>query len=160
MTYVTVFDASALPLRNWSTPAFGLIFVAIGLVLVVRPTILPFRGRLVRRPVFRWFYLIFASLWTLVALLTTSLDSYRACGALKSGDYEVVEGRVENFTPMPWEGHADESFDVNGVRFSYSDYEITAGFNNSASHGGPVRSGLPVRIAYKDGEILRLEVGR
>ncbi|GAC1417844.1 MAG: hypothetical protein NVSMB69_18760 [Novosphingobium sp.] len=51
-----------------------------------------------------------------------------------------------------------EHFDVAGVTFSYSDYVITAGFNNSASHGGPIREALPVRICHRDGEILRLEV--
>ena len=51
-----------------------------------------------------------------------------------------------------------EQFDIAGVSFSYSDYVITAGFNNSASHGGPIREGLPVRVCHRNGEILRLEV--
>jgi hypothetical protein len=42
--------------------------------------------------------------------------------------------------------------------FCYSDYEVTAGFNNSASHGGPIREGLPVRVSYIGNTIVRLEV--
>lgn len=51
-----------------------------------------------------------------------------------------------------------ESFNVNGVKFEYSDYVITPGFNNAASKGGPIKEGLPVRISYIDGTILKLEV--
>lgn len=68
---------------------------------------------------------------------------------VKNKNYEVVEGSVENFTPMPYGGHAKESFYVNGAYFEYSDYEITGGFNNTASHGGPIKgNGQKVRISY------------
>ncbi len=36
------------------------------------------------------------------------------------GQYSVVEGTVVKFHPMPYEGHQDERFLVNGVAFSYS----------------------------------------
>ena len=117
-------------------------------------------GKLRQPRAFRWFYLVFAVCWTVASGLAVGVGSYRASHALNTGAYSVVEGRVEKFTPMPWQGHADESFDVKGVHFAYSDYAVTAGFNNSASHGGPLRAGLQVRIAYRDGEILRLEVAR
>jgi hypothetical protein len=44
------------------------------------------------------------------------------------------------------------------VEFSYSDYVIVPCFNNTASHGGPIRDGLRVRIAYSGNCILKLEV--
>jgi hypothetical protein len=79
---------------------------------------------------------------------------------LKTGNYKVVEGIVKNFHPMPWTGHDSERFSVNGVRFEYSDFDLSkGGFNNTSSHGGPIKENLPVRIAYKSGRILRLEVG-
>ena len=71
-----------------------------------------------------------------------------------------IEGTVSQFIPMPYTGHAMESFVVHGVRFAYSDYVITAGFNNTSSHGGPIREGLPVRIWYRGNEILRLDVAK
>jgi hypothetical protein len=55
--------------------------------------------------------------------------------------YEILEGSVENFDPMPYEGHQDECFTVQSKRFCYSDYEVQAGFNRSAAHGGPIRQG-------------------
>jgi hypothetical protein len=59
---------------------------------------------------------------------------------------------------MPYDGHQEECFSVKHRSFCYSDFELTAGFNNTASHGGPIEPGLPVKIAYIDGHILRLEV--
>lgn len=70
----------------------------------------------------------------------------------------MVQGYVTNFRPMPYEGHQDECFSVQSETFCYSDYGITAGFNNSASHGGPIREGLPVRVSYVGNTIVRLEV--
>jgi hypothetical protein len=78
--------------------------------------------------------------------------------AYRHGQFSVVEGYVTNFRPMPYEGHQDECFSVQSETFCYSDYALTAGFNNSASHGGPVREGLPVRISYVGRTIVRLEV--
>jgi hypothetical protein len=84
--------------------------------------------------------------------------------AYQKGDYQVVEGIVTNFDPMPYEGHKSECFSVLDKRFCYSDYAIDPGFRNTASHGGPIRSGLKVRIAYKPttrrNMILRIDVGR
>jgi hypothetical protein len=34
-----------------------------------------------------------------------------------------VKGRVINYHPMPYQGHAYETFEVNGVKFAYSDYD-------------------------------------
>jgi hypothetical protein len=61
----------------------------------------------------------------------------------------VVQGQVEHFDPMPVRGHKNESFDVAGKHFEYSDYDLTnPGFKNAASHGGPIHDGLLVRIHY------------
>lgn len=88
-------------------------------------------------------------------------DMYaRARIAYLEGQYSTVEGTVTNFHPMPYSGHQDEIFSVNGVQFSYSDYVLIPCFNNTASHGGPVREGLSVRIAYSGNCILKLEVSR
>jgi len=87
----------------------------------------------------------------------------RAAGlarAAQDSTTPVVVGRVENFTPAPAEGHQDETFTVAGVRFAYSDYVITGGFNQSQSHGGPMRDGLLVRIHYlpPSNMIVKLEI--
>jgi hypothetical protein len=86
-------------------------------------------------------------------------DMYaRAKDAYVKGDYSIAEGMVANFHPMPFSGHQNETFSVSGVEFSYSDYVLVPCFNNTASHGGPIRDGLRVRIAYSGNCILKLEV--
>lgn len=78
--------------------------------------------------------------------------------AYRHGKFSGVEGRVADFRPMPYQGHQLECFSVQRETFCYSDYGLTAGLNNSASHGGPIRNGLPVRISYSGDTIVRLEV--
>lgn len=154
MTYVTVFEITQKPFEWWFS-AFGLLFVVIGIVLIFVANKWPsqkpakFTG---------YFMLVFASLWTVVAFTSTFGEYRKLTEAYKTGNYSRVEGTVENFHPMPFEGHQNECFSVQSERFCYSDYQVQAGFNQSASHGGPIRKGLPVRIAFYDGEILRLEV--
>jgi hypothetical protein len=71
----------------------------------------------------------------------------------------TVEGIVENFHPMPYGGHDQEHFTVGGEQFSYTDFDISeCGFHQSASHGGPIRPGLHVRIGHRAGRILKIEV--
>lgn len=65
---------------------------------------------------------------------------------------------MTNFVPMPYTGHSLESFVVGGRKFSYSDYVLTPGFRHTTSHGGPIREGLYVRIAYLGNLILQLDV--
>jgi len=72
----------------------------------------------------------------------------------------LQEGTVTNFHPMPYSGHQSETFSVNGMQFSYSDYVLIPCFNNTSSHGGPIREGLRVRIAYSGNCILKLEVSQ
>ncbi len=159
MDYTTVFDVSQSGFRQWWFPASGLIFIAVGLALPA----------LIRAGVFRkvppamekWFprvILGFAIFWTLTSFVGTFGGYWSAVQIMRSDRAEVVEGVVTEFKPMPHSGHAMESFVVNGVRFEYSDFVITAGFNNTASHGGPIREGLPVKIWHSDGRILRLDV--
>jgi hypothetical protein len=36
--------------------------------------------------------------------------------------------------------------------------KVVCGFNNTSSHGGPIREGLPVRVSYVGNTILKLEI--
>ena len=84
--------------------------------------------------------------------------------AQSEGKVQVVIGIVEDFHPMPFSGHDTERFRVGTEKFSYSDYMVTGGFNNTSSHGGPIKFGLPVRITFIPSKfcnvITKLEVGR
>lgn len=78
--------------------------------------------------------------------------------ALKTGCCTVVEGVVTDFHPMPFGGHSFESFGVAGVRFRYSDWNFGPGFHQSVARGGPIHSGLIVRIHRFGNDIARLEI--
>lgn len=160
MDYRTVFDIADEGYKSWS--AHGLIFVAIGCLIVA------FRERLSdqwsERPrqgsAFAFLFLGFAILWTLVDFWGTYSEYADLRDALSSGKASIVEGRVSQFKPMPVTGHAMERFCVETTCFEYSDFVATNGFNNTKSHGGPVREGLPVRVTYVGSAIVKLEVGR
>ncbi|KAG8150293.1 hypothetical protein [Burkholderia catarinensis] len=156
--YRIVFDCANGGCANWTFPALGLCFVAIGVVFVWFRNDLPMQGPAFMRKVFPFIWLGFAILWTTIAFGSTYGAAHRIRNAIASGEVRVVEGDVTAFEPMPYGGHAMERFCVRQVCFSYSDYVITGGFNNTASHGGPIRSGLPVKVSYVDGLIVKLEV--
>ena len=152
--YVTVFQVTDRFPDLWFA-CVGLIALAAGLIMVLGK-------RRFKRGQPHWvmaiFFCGFGIFWTFVVGSITLSDDLKAFSAYKKGDYRIVEGAVTNFRPMPFQGHQDECFSVQEQRFCYSDYAITPGFHNATSHGGPINEGLPVRIAYRDGNILRLEI--
>lgn len=160
MNFELVFDADEAGYRQWWFPAFGLIFVAIGLGIVIYHRRNPSPGRSRWSRVFPYLFAGFAVFWVSVSFVGTFSEYWELRQALRSGQFKVVEGKVVDFVPMPAQGHAMEKFTVNGHRYEFSDYVVTAGFNNTQSHGGPIREGLIVRIADVRGKIARLEIAR
>jgi hypothetical protein len=164
--FVKVFDVLDSGFKDWQFPAFGLIFVFIGALIffaprLIKATGIPFMDFKSRTSwLFRYFFLGFAIFWTSTAFLATFMSYHRHKAMARNNACRVVEGPVENFVPMPYSGHSNESFTVNGVPFKYSDYEPTDAFNNTASHGGPIDKNAYVRICYdpKRNAILRLEI--
>jgi len=164
--FVKVFDVLQSGYKDWQFPAFGLIFIFIGMVLVFAPRLIAatgipymdFKSKMSRA--FRFFFLGFAVLWTVAAFLGTFTDYERHKALALNNTCRIVEGPVENFVPMPYTGHADESFTVSGIPFKYSDYSVTDAFNQTLSHGGPIDRDIYVRICYdpKGNAILRLEI--
>jgi hypothetical protein len=152
--YFTVYQISKQS-TDWSFALAGVIPLIVGVVIIMG-----MRRFKWKQP--HWFMPIFACgfglLWLCTAGLSVLHEDSQALAAYQRGDYQLVEGNVTDFHPMPYEGHQDECFSVQDKRFCYSDYVIAPGFRNTASHGGPIRSGLPVRIAYLGDTILRLEI--
>jgi len=73
----------------------------------------------------------------------------KTVGSYNRGEYQTVEGYVENFHPMPPDGKRHETFDINGVEFAYSDYNLHPGYNNSKHHGGVITgNGQHLKIKY------------
>lgn len=143
---------------EWWFPAYGLIFIAIGGVFLWLRQIL--NWPLPRPHRFAVYFGIGFAFLSGVAFLSTFREYVTLHLVYTRSQFSVVEGRVTNFRPMPYEGHQDECFSVQSRTFCYSDFQVTAGFNNSASHGGPIREGLPVRVSYIDSTIVRLDVRR
>src|SRR5439155_24976642 len=102
--YTTVFDVTQSGFRYWWLPAAGLMFIAVGAGMFV------FSGR----RLFATFILLFACFWTLISLASTTSDYFGLATALRHNHCELVEDRVEDFVPMPYQGHKDESFVVAG----------------------------------------------
>ena len=156
--YKVAFDIIDAGYKEWSFGASGLVFIAAGIVLVMFHSALAPRWPEPLRRGFAWFFLLFSLLWTGCAVGSTYYEYAKLVSAVRSGQVQYVEGHVEQFVPMPHGGNAMESFTVQGKRFEYSDYVVTAGFNNTASHGGPIREGRSVRVTYVDDTIVRLEI--
>jgi hypothetical protein len=132
-------------------PALVALATIIALVLVIR--------RKASLMLVGVVYVIFLLMAVVVSPFPGVQDMHaRAKDAFVRGQYSVVEGAISDFHTMPYSGHQMETFVVKDVQFSYSDYVIVPCFNNSASHGGPIRQGLRVRVAYSGDCILRLEV--
>jgi hypothetical protein len=106
----------------------------------------------------RFFFPGFALLWLSVATIPMWLEYSKLQNAYRHGAFSTVQGPVEDFHPMPPQGHSTECFSVENQRFCYGDDIMSAGFNSDSAHGGPIRAGLPVRIAYVGNDILKLEV--
>jgi hypothetical protein len=157
MPYKTVFEITKEPFQWWF-PAYGLIFIVIGTVLIFVGKKWPSFPMTKRAKWLGYFFVPFASLWTVVAFLSTYTIYRAAIDSYLSNNTEIIEGVVENFQPMPYTGHRDECFTVRDTRFCYSDYRGTPAFNQTASHGGPIRESLPVRITHHNGQILRLDI--
>jgi hypothetical protein len=113
--------------------------------------------------IFGFIFSGFALLMSLAIIPNKLSTWYKTNKIFENKEYQVVEGVIENFHPMPEGGHDIESFTVNGVKFAYSDYELIYGFNNAASHGGPLKeNGQQVRLSYitikGENRILKIEL--
>jgi tetratricopeptide (TPR) repeat protein len=164
--FFKVFDVLDSGFKDWTFSAFGLIFVAIGSVIFFFPNLIraagiPYLNVQSRLRTFsRYGFIGFAILWTSITFFATYSQYLRHRALAQENRCRAVEGAVEHFVPMPYGGHAQESFSVDGVPFRYSDFIVTDGFNNTSSHGGPINSDSYVRICYdpSGGAILRLEI--
>jgi hypothetical protein len=108
------------------------------------------------------FLVLWLALWTGIGGLGIGNVVWQQVKCLnwaKSGAFEIVEGEVRDFQTPPPGKRTPESFTVSGVRFSYSDADLSqGGYNRESGDDGPIREGLHVRISHHDGRILKIEV--
>lgn len=156
--YQVVFDVGREGYRAWSLVWGLVLFTAVGTGWILWRRSYPGPGGKWTQRVTPYAFLLVTVSATVIANVTAYLEYRGLVEGLRTGNYRLVVGRVEQFDPMPWEGHKNESFVIDGHRYSYSDYDGSAGFNRTSSHGGPIRQGLSVRIADIHGVIARLEI--
>ena len=163
MDYKTVFEATEKSFEVFSL--IPVIFVLVGLIIAInvirnKPKSDPKRKKTIIIGFIISGFALLLSLVTVPPALNAKKEAQRI---LDNKEYKVIEGEIENFDPMPYDGHAEESFTVNGVYFEYSDYRSSLGYNNAASHGGVIKAnGQEVRLSYVEidnkNQILKIEV--
>ncbi len=169
MSYELVYDAASAGFAGWQFVGIGVILTSVGALLLFIPKLRSIFGNTHPRFLGSWFYwvfFLFGLFWTLAASMSIYSGNRTVAEASASGECKIVVGQVENFEPMPHSGHQLEKFTVNDIAFAYSDFVITGAYNNTTSHGGPIKEGLQVRICYVERNqqdsnlIARLEVAK
>lgn len=150
----TLFDIASKPF------AWSVLIVPIGLFLIGMLLAWSERMQIGKYPVRKVGYISCGVGAVVAAYICVAwlVQRHEGVTALQTGQYSTVEGPVQGFRPMPYEGHQDEVFTVDRHIFSYTDFAFTPCFNRSSSHGGPIRAGLNLRIAYVDDCILRIDL--
>lgn len=94
--------------------------------------------------------LILFEIIVLVLEIRTQIDLYKkTVVAYQNGDYQIVEGYVENFEPMGKGGYPPEKFEINGVRFEYATHKIVPGYHKGETQGDFILGdGQHLKIGY------------
>src|SRR6266704_6393871 len=115
MTYHTVFEFTQ---KAFHWEIYVVFFVAIVIGVLVIWVAKRSKSR-------RWKYGVIAVAFMLTLFLKSSISAYlqyrHLHHAYAKGDYSLIEGNVQDFKPMPFEGHQDECFSVKTKKFCYSD---------------------------------------
>ena len=131
-------------------PFFLAIFVLVMLIREIRNVRREKTAKGHRGKLFIYTAGLAISLFACGVILPSQIDMYQhIVAAYEDGRYQTVEGYVENFTPMPPEGHAHESFQINGVCFDYSENTALQGYNKTKGNGGVISgNGQYLKIRY------------
>jgi hypothetical protein len=115
-----------------------------------------------RKPV--GFVIMWLIAWTTGTVLgggNVLFQHFRSAAWARSGDFDVVEGRVTNFQPLAKGKKGSERFTVKDITFSYSSANLgQGGFRYEFGPDGLLEEGVPVRLSHRDGRILKLEIGK
>ena len=92
---------------------------------------------------------LFSLLIFLGIAATRFRDYYEVKSMFDQKQYSIIEGKVQDYHPMPASGHDTERFRVDSLYFEFSDFDWSKfGYNNAASHGGAIRPNQYVQIVY------------
>lgn len=95
--------------------------------------------------------------WTVLFFGQTYLEYRDVLEKVRRGEFSLVEGNVENFSPLKYGRGAKEKFRVEGINFEYDPYLFSPGLNIESFTGIGIKNGSYLKISYTDGTIVRLE---
>ncbi len=143
MQYQTLFDISTAGYKEWEFAIISAVLVAVNVVVL-----LFFRWVRFRTPLH-----VMSAIVVLVSFCMPYWDHSRLLRAYRNREYQVVEGRVENYSDREWynrkkkQTYRQEGFTVGGVRFAY--YRgAEAGFTNHQDPRILLRDGMVLRVSY------------
>lgn len=89
-------------------------------------------------------------LFSSFAAVVSYLEFQEIVEIIESDQIQVVEGKVSNYKPLDLEDHSSvESFTINEIGFSYSDYHQLAGYHHACSLGGIIcKNDQQVKLTY------------
>lgn len=147
-------------LYSYHAPYWRALFplaAALFMVVVAR-FLMPSRWAAVARPLIGTLGIGIA----LAAAIVIHGQAQEIASIVRSGQAQVLAGRVSGFRPGSGNQHRHEKLTLAGVLFDYVDYDGGPGFNRTAADGGPMRDGRCIRLRYyrdsfRGNRILKLE---
>jgi len=110
--YVVAFNVLDSGYRDWWFPAMGLLMIPFSFVIF---SIIEVQKRK-NLALWKVGFIVFSLLWAMGTFMLTFGEYWNCSHVLASGKASYVEGTVDNFVPMPYSGHAMESFTVQLLR--------------------------------------------
>ncbi len=101
-----------------------------------------------------WIVGAFAICLFVLSTVAHIVDYQEKKDVLDNNQVLVVEGIVENYHAMPIEGHDVEHFEIGGIYFEYTNFEVLNGYNTPACYGGVIKeNGQCLKIKYIEDDI-------
>lgn len=97
-------------------------------------------------------------IWTAGTSLKIFREYLDITRAIEHGAAQVTQGQVDSYKPFLTDWNKWEEFCVKGTCFHYNDFIPSAGYNNTARYGGPMRKDLYVRVIHTGNTIIKLEL--
>ena len=165
MAYRVVYDVlddAVLPAHTMELMWFGGALLWTTLWVVICRSVPQLREKNQGRPgiFIGGFFLIIGTIMVVGSTYPTFADQRRCKAWARAGDYQVAEGPVAGFKRGVGRDPLT-TFRIGNAVFEYRrEAPKTGGFRGkfTVPEDVQLRDGLPVRIAHRDGRILRIEV--
>jgi hypothetical protein len=147
--YTLVFESQV----DLLTPSLSFMFILLVTIFLYNNIVT--LNNTVQNRIIKIVYKVF-SLAILSIFALNIYDNYKVKQVFKYSSYQVEEGKIYNFKPMPKSGHGQESFEVNGKYFSIGytgNYPKTKTlfYTLTKNRNGPIKkNGQKVKIFYID----------